>query len=75
VLYVYRETETNDLGPASRNMKATSLVITCGALASAQRTALWVPDCGDQGEESIHPRPRVLVVDGIDSLLSSAVVG
>ncbi|KAM0664344.1 hypothetical protein ACQRIU_006927 [Beauveria bassiana] len=28
-----------------------------------------------QGEESIHPRPRVLVVDGIDSLLSSAVVG
>ncbi|KAK8140851.1 hypothetical protein G3M48_001617 [Beauveria asiatica] len=29
-------------------MKATSLVITCGALALAQRTALWVPDCGDE---------------------------
>ncbi|KAM3554747.1 hypothetical protein MY1884_005966 [Beauveria asiatica] len=29
-------------------MKAISLVIALGALAAAQRTALWVPECGDE---------------------------
>lgn len=39
-----REKERRPVG----NMRAISLVIALGAHAAAQRTALWVPECGDE---------------------------
>lgn len=40
--------ETREALFSIRNMNAISLIIICGAFASAQQTALWVPDCGDE---------------------------